>query len=162
MKHLMPEKLHVRFLQGVTPQGPIVPRRYTLTHSDKTGDLYLTIGPDYDKKQISGLYTLLMRDEALGEWSRVEKGYVLRIYVHVSGGFVIGTAAWRNKILHREMPLVLEAISYAERCLLGNHPELVRTLIQVYFKSNIKKYYVIESWGTVNDYSGSFLPPTGK
>ena len=30
-------KLHVRFLEGASPHGPLTPRRYTLTHSDVTG-----------------------------------------------------------------------------------------------------------------------------
>jgi hypothetical protein len=68
MSRLRPDKLHVRCAGGVTPDGPITPRRYTLTHSDATGDLYLTIGPDYDRQQISGWYTRLMRDEVLAEW----------------------------------------------------------------------------------------------
>lgn len=152
MKRLKPEKLHVRFSKGATPEGPIVPRRYTLTHTDKTGDLYLTIGLDYDRKQISGLQTRLMRDEVLGEWMRYETGYRLNIYVHVSGGFVIGTAGWRNRILHRELPLVLEAIHYAERYLLKSHPELKEALIEVHFRSNIRKYNITESWGTLGDY----------
>jgi len=73
MSRLKPEKLHVRFAAGVTPDEPITPRRYTLTHSDATGDLYLTIGPDYDRRQISGWYTRLMRDEVLAEWHNVEQ-----------------------------------------------------------------------------------------
>ena len=65
MTRLRLEKLHVQFAAGVAPDGPITPRRYTLTHSDATGDLYLTIGPDYDRRQISGVYTRLLRDEVL-------------------------------------------------------------------------------------------------
>jgi hypothetical protein len=68
MSRLKPEKLHVRFAPSTTADGPVVPRRYTLTHSDVTGDLFLTIGPAYDHKQISGLYTRFMRDEVLAEW----------------------------------------------------------------------------------------------
>jgi len=152
VKRLKPEKLHVRLRKGATPDGPIVPRRYTLTHSDKTGDLYLTIGPDYDRNQISGLHTRLMRDEVLGEWVCNETGYLLKIYVHVSGGFVIGTAGWRNRILHRELPLALEAIHYAERYLLQTHPELKDAPIEIHFRSSIQKYNVTESWGTLGNY----------
>jgi hypothetical protein len=49
-------------------------RCYTLTHSDTTGELFLTIGPDFDRAQISGLYTRLMRDEVLAEWREDEDG----------------------------------------------------------------------------------------
>jgi hypothetical protein len=62
MNRLKPEKLHVRFASSTMEDSPILPRRYTLTHSDATGDLFLTIGPDYDHKQISGPYTRFMRE----------------------------------------------------------------------------------------------------
>lgn len=41
-----------------------MPRAYTLTHSDRTGDLFLSIGPKHDEAQVAGLYTRLMRDES--------------------------------------------------------------------------------------------------
>jgi integrase len=42
---LRPEKLHVSLAEGSIADGPVTPRSYTLTHSDTTGDLFLTIGP---------------------------------------------------------------------------------------------------------------------
>ena len=62
MKKLNPEKLHVEFRQGVTPTEPIMPRRYTLTHSDVTAELFLTVGPEYAYDKITQ-----MRDEVLAE-----------------------------------------------------------------------------------------------
>jgi len=46
MSKLNLEKLSVGFREGVTSTSPIVPRRYTLTHSDITAiaELFLTIG----------------------------------------------------------------------------------------------------------------------
>ncbi len=152
MSRLKPNKLHVRYLEGATPAGPIVPRKYTLTHSDRTGDLFLTVGPDYDRKQISGWYTRWMRDEVLGEWVRTDTGYTLCVDVHVSGGKALGTAKWRNGILHKEMPLVLEAIAYAERNILQTRPELKKAEIQVHFHSNKKKFDTIETWDTIGHY----------
>lgn len=43
---LRPKKLHVKHVVRIGPIDPISPRRYTLTHSDITGELFLTIGPD--------------------------------------------------------------------------------------------------------------------
>ena len=48
MAHLNPEKLHVNFFGGANAYGPIKPRAYTLTHSDATGDLFLSIGQHYN------------------------------------------------------------------------------------------------------------------
>jgi hypothetical protein len=74
MSRLSPGKLQVRLTEGSVADGPVMPRCYTLTHSDTTGDLFLTIGPDFDRAQISGLYTRLMRDEVLAEWREDEDG----------------------------------------------------------------------------------------
>ena len=60
---LNPEKLSVEFMKFTTPSGPLVPRRYTLTHSDSNGELYLDIGSEYVCSKINPL-----RDEVLGEW----------------------------------------------------------------------------------------------
>ncbi|MDH5769820.1 MAG: staygreen family protein [Candidatus Bathyarchaeota archaeon] len=62
MRRLSPEKLHVTYLPGIRSEGPVVSRRYTITHSDIIGDIFLTIGPNYNLKQISGWYIRFMRD----------------------------------------------------------------------------------------------------
>ena len=95
MSRLQPGKLHVRLGAGLTAEGPAMPRRYTLTHSDTTGDLLLAVGLDYDRRQISGWYTRLMRDEVLAEWREDDDGPALHVHCHVSGGLVFGTAGWR-------------------------------------------------------------------
>lgn len=68
MGRLDPKKLHVLFAPGASQEIFILPRRYTLTHSDTPGGLFLTIGPDYSSKRISRIYTHFMRDEILAEW----------------------------------------------------------------------------------------------
>jgi hypothetical protein len=99
MTRLIPEKLHVKYLCDTTPDAPLLPRFYTLTHSDFSGDLFLSIGPCYDMKQISGLHTRLMRDEVLAELGKDLQGYSLNVFCHVSGGFVFGRAKWRYENL---------------------------------------------------------------
>ncbi|MGE5603893.1 MAG: staygreen family protein [Nitrososphaerales archaeon] len=152
MSRLNPAKLHVRWGRGVTPQGPIAPRRYTLTHSDATGDLFLTIAGDYDRKQVSGLYTRLMRDEVLAEWENAQPGPCLRIFCHVSGGLVFGSAGMRDEILRRELPLVIEALRYGDRELFTARPELDRAPILVVFQSHLARYNRVEPWGVPADY----------
>ena len=46
MSKLNLEKLSMGFREGVISTSPIVPKRYTLTHSDitATAELFLTIG----------------------------------------------------------------------------------------------------------------------
>ena len=152
MKRLNPDKLHVTYLAGVTPDDLIVPRRYTLTHSDITGELFLSIGSDYDKKQISGLYTRLMRDEVLAELNDNGDSLVFRVYCHVSGGFVFGTAKFRYKIFQSELPLVLEAIRYGDRVLFERNPELDNAPVLVNFKSTNSQFNKVENWGTLLEF----------
>jgi hypothetical protein len=153
MKRLDPNKLHVTDLTASNSGIGNLPRRYTLTHSDMTGDLYLTIGADYDRKQISKLYTRLMRDEVLAELAKNEGCLELRVYCHVSGGLVLGTAKWRSGIFHMELPLVLEAIRYGDRNLFETDPKLDQTPVRVYFHSHRSTYNQVENWGVVADYS---------
>jgi hypothetical protein len=107
MAQLQAEKLHVHFQEGEQASPGWFPRRYTLTHSDRTGDLFLTIGREFNQKQISGIYTRLMRDEILAEWIADEGQPALHVYCHVSGGLVLGSAAWRASIFEHHMPQVL-------------------------------------------------------
>ena len=70
MSKLNPEKLSVEFRIGVTAKDPVIPRRYTLTHSDITSELFLTIGLTYAFDKTSAA-----RDEVLGEWIKTKDQY---------------------------------------------------------------------------------------
>lgn len=63
LKRLNPDKLHVEFRPGVTMTEPVNGRKYTLTHSDITADLFLTIGLQFAYDKVN-----TMRDEVLAEW----------------------------------------------------------------------------------------------
>jgi hypothetical protein len=152
VSRLDPDKLHVQFSPGAEERGPLMPRRYTLTHSDATGDLYLNIGPDYDRDAISGWYTRLMRDEVLAEWQGGERGPSLHLYCHVSGGLTFGPAGWRYRIFQHELPLVLEAFRFGDAQLYDAHPELDSAPIWVHFRATQRRYRRTERWGTPADY----------
>jgi len=149
---LIPGKLHVKYLHEATPDAPVAPRFYTLTHSDSTGDLFLSIGPAYDKKQISGLYTRLMRDEVLAELKKDSEELSLNVHCHISGGFVFGRAKWRYNIFCSELSLALEAIRFGDKVLFDNDPRLDENPVFVHFKSADKKYEKTEKWGKLGDY----------
>ena len=152
MERLNPEKLHVTYLTGTTPENLVLPRLYTLTHSDRTGELFLTIGGQYDEQQISKLYTRLMRDEVLAELADDGGKLVFKVYCHVSGGFIIGTAKWRYNIFHSELPLVLEAIRYSDRTLFEKNPQLDNTPVLISFQSTDSRFNRVENWGVMADY----------
>jgi hypothetical protein len=152
MSALDPHKLHVKFKKGAAARSLQLPRRYTLTHSDLTGELFLTIGAAYDQEQIGRLYTRLMRDEVLAELKDEDGRPGLHVYCHVSGGIVLGGAGWRNEILHYHMPMVLEAFRYGDQELFSLHPELENAQVNVHFASNYKRYHQIEDWGQIQKY----------
>jgi hypothetical protein len=152
MSSIDPRKLHVTFHEGASAGTLEYPRRYTLTHSDMTGDLFLTIGGKYDQKQIAGFYTRLMRDEVLAEIIHDDDQAVLHVYVHVSGGIAFGFAGWRNAILHYHMTMVLEAIRYGDGEIFMRHPELDEAKVVVHFTSHRRRYNQVEDWGQIRKY----------
>jgi hypothetical protein len=152
LSRLRPEKVQVRFLGGAEAEGPLSPRRYTLTHSDMTGDLFLSVGPEYNQAQILGWYTCFMRDEVLAEWQEGDEGPSLHVYCHVSGGLVLGTAGWRYAIFQHELPLALEALRYGDRALFAAHPELDGAPLLVHFHARQRRYRRVQRWGAPADY----------
>jgi hypothetical protein len=70
----------------------------------------------------------------------------------VSGGLVLGSAAWRDTIFRQELPLVLEALCYGDRRLLDSRTQLKHAPVWVHFHASQERYDVMEQWGTVADY----------
>lgn len=147
MERLNPEKLYVEFRQGVTPTEPVLGRKYTLTHSDMTADLFLTIGTEFAFDKINK-----MRDEVLAEWRMYNESLILYVYVYVDGQFGPVLSTVRNAIFRRELPLALEAIRYGDSKLFIEHPELDNVPIWIHFDSTIPYYNQFENWGTPKDY----------
>jgi hypothetical protein len=152
MSDLSPGKLHTTFTPPTSPVDPMHPRCYVLTHSDRTGDLFLIIGPEFDQQQFSGWYARLMRDEVLAVWTHEHGGASLHVHCHVSGGLVLGSAAWRMRILRQHMPQVIEAFRYGDRAFIEAHPELDAARIYVHFHSHKDPYNLIEEYGSFMDY----------
>ena len=152
MRRLNPDKLHTKYHGDITPGNLVLPRRYTLTHSDATGDLFLTISGEFDLRQISGFYTRLMRDEVLAELLEDGQTLVFKVYCHVSGGIVLGPARWRYGIFRSELPLALEAIRWGDRNLFDENPDLDQTPVDVHMRSTRRSLNRIERWGILADY----------
>ena len=152
MSSLNPNKLHVKYIGSATPDGIEGKRFYTLTHSDQTGDLFLSIGTEYDQRAISGWYTRLMRDEVLAEWRLEHSGPELHVHCHVSGGIVLGSARWRYNIFQHHMRQVLQAFRHGDRSYMEAHPEFDRAPIFIHFHSSKQRYNRVEEHGLVADY----------
>lgn len=151
MSEFNPQKLHVLFNDKKNNQNSIFPRKYTLTHSDFTGDLFLSIGPDYDYSKFSNLYSKLMRDEVLGEWKSVSQ-IRLDIHCHCSGGIVLGPARWRDSIFRNHMPMVIKAICYGDKSFFNKNEHLQKKFIYVHFHARQKTLDRVENWGIVKEF----------
>ena len=144
MSIFYPEKLSVEFKDGVTVTKPVIPRRYTLTHSDITGDLFLTIGIHYAWDKINP-----MRDEVLGEWKQNGSSLYYCVYLHIDQGqYNQNAAAKRFEIFRRELPLALTAIRYGDRFFFNAYPHLDEAPIIVSFMSAYPQFARQEVLGT--------------
>eukprot|EP00878_Enallax_costatus_P004443 GHUV01004683.1.p1 GENE.GHUV01004683.1~~GHUV01004683.1.p1 ORF type:complete len:589 (+),score=226.44 GHUV01004683.1:456-2222(+) len=153
-----PKKLSVQYLAGARPPNSLsapVSRRYTLTHNDITGALNLSIGLDYNHKQIQGFYTHILRDEITAEWyftSGAAAPAELHIYCHVSGEERwLAPPQLRNFIFRREMTLVLDTFYYADKEFLQRFPGLMKAKVYVHFQSDVQDLDLREYWGTLGD-----------
>lgn len=144
---LNPDKLYVEYRDGVTYTEPILGRRYTLTHSDSTADLFLTIGNQYAFDKIN-----LLRDEVLAEW-RMDISPFLFVCLYIDGQSDPATSAIRNRIFRRELPLALEAMRYGDSSLYVAYPDLDNACICVYFDSMDPEYRRLEQWGYMRDWN---------
>lgn len=106
-------------------------RCYTLTHNDLTGQLFLTVGSEYNKAQISPPYVKFLRDEVVATW----KGQELHVYCFISGEghWWLAPASLREYIFRREMPLVMDTLRYADKSLINEHPEYNNFPVFVHF-----------------------------
>lgn len=149
MSDFNPDKLSVEFRKGVTTTEPIIPRCYTLTHSDITAELFLTIGLTYAYDKIDDN----MRDEVLGKWVKKDENYLYYVYLHVDCKLGYKAAAIRNMIFRRELPLALKAIRFGDKKFFSVHPELNNVPIIVFFMSKYQKLNKVENWGTFSNYN---------
>ena len=150
MKALNPEKVHVEYRHSITPISPILLRRYTLTHSDTTRELFLTLGNHYALDKIAPI-----RDEVLGEWIYDGSLYYCA-RVHVDDPAHPENNQKRNQIFIKELPLAIQAIRYGDSPFFSRYPFLDTVPIRIYFHSKDPVLNRVEYWGTFTNYRSSF------
>lgn len=153
MNKFNPERLSVEYRDGVTATDPVITRHHTLTHSDDTGELFLTIGTQFAWDKVNND----MRDEVIGEWKTNGHCIYYNAYVMVNKeGQDFNTAMRRYEVFRRELPLALTAIRYGDRFLFNVYPALDNGLIIVNFISTYPQLYKQEIFGTFSSFSNSF------
>lgn len=137
------------YSSGVTAKEPVISRCYTLTHSDLTGDLFLTIGSRYAWENINP-----NRDEVLSVWHQDGSSLHFYVYLYIDQGeYNINVSAKRNEIFRRELPLALTAIRYGDRFFFNAYPNLDQATIIINFMSAYPQFARQESWGTFHHFS---------
>lgn len=149
MSNFNPDRLTVEYRDGVSATEPLIPRNHTLTHSDFTGELFLTIGTQFAWDTINPD----LRDEVLGEWKKQGNMVYYNVHVLVNDEEDLETAIRRNEIFRRELPLALTAIRYGDRHLFELYPQLDFALVVVNFMSTYPHLSKQESWGTFIDFT---------
>ncbi|XP_050938478.1 magnesium dechelatase SGRL, chloroplastic isoform X2 [Cucumis melo] len=136
-------KLKVVFSREVTKSAGIIPRTYILSHCDFTANLTLTISDVINLDQ----------DDVVAEWKKVKDEMYLHVHCYVSGpsSLLDVAAEFRYHIFSKELPLVLESVLYGDSILFGENPELLDSLVRVYFHSSSPKYNRLECWGPLKD-----------
>jgi hypothetical protein len=112
MNMFNPSKLTTKYAAPATQFRPVEGRKYTLTHSDASGQLFLTIGVHYDYLAINPQ----SRDEVLAEWVPQKGEFALIGRVYISGGeYDEKYAMVRYMIFQKELNLALKAIVYGDQ-----------------------------------------------
>ncbi|MDF2614292.1 MAG: hypothetical protein K0S71_2078 [Clostridia bacterium] len=147
MKKINPEKVFTYYRDDVTKTSPIDGRKYTVTHSDETGDLFVTIGLNFAEDKISAA-----RDEVLLKWRINSQKPMLYGTVLVDNKDTIGMPSIRNAIFIKEMPTALQAVRYADRALFEKYPQLDNIPIYIKFTSTKPKFDKLRYFGTMRLY----------
>lgn len=150
MSSFDPQKLSVTIIPPATPVHPIEGRKYTLTHSDITAELFLDVGYVYNYKSINPK----MRDEVLAEWHKDEQCRFLLVgKAHVDAGqFSKEVSDRRFQIFQKEMDTALKGMIYGDRSFFANYPVLLDAPIYIHFESVYPEYRQVLYYGTPRQY----------
>ena len=141
-------KLETTFIYPATNITPIMGRKYTLTHSDTTGTLFLDIGITHN------LYAIdqELRDEVLGKLELIEeKLYILYLYVFI-GDYDFNTSLKRYNIFKSHLSMSIEAIVYGDSYIFDIYPDLINSPIYVKFDSIYPQFNNYEFYGYIKDF----------
>jgi hypothetical protein len=147
VRELNPLKVFVQYRDAMKPYEPVLSRKYTITHSDTTAELFVFVAENYAEDQITR-----MRDEVRIAWEQNEEGLALIGSVIVDGKGVIGNAYIRNEIFYKEMPTALQALRQADRFLFDSMPYLDEAPVIIHFISSNPVYDKTYNFGAIGTY----------
>ncbi len=147
MKMLNPQKVFVQYRDVIKPYEPFIGRKYTVVHSDITGELFVIIGNTYADNMITSL-----RDEVKVSWEINKSELMLIGSVTLDGDGIIGDAGIRSKIFYNEIPIALQALRQADRFLFEKQYSLDRVPVYIQFISSNPELHKMYYYGLIGDY----------
>lgn len=150
MSSFNPKKLSANLIPPATFTNPIEGRKYTLTHSDVTAELFLDIGTVYNYESINWQ----MRDEVLAEWVKDTQGRLLLMgNAHVDDTQLNETASRvRFAIFKKEMDTALKGIVYGDRPFYSHYPSLLDAPVYIHYESVFPQFNQTVSYGPPRRY----------
>lgn len=130
-------------------KNQLIPRRYTLTHSDETGELFLIIDSQYAYEKLAE-----DRQEVLGEWLTSDGcHYYFLANVHVdSHQDSFENSKNRYNIFNENLPLALKAIKAGDASFFSCYPQLEVAPIYIRFNSKYPEFNQILNYKTFASY----------
>ncbi len=147
MRKLNPQKVFVQYRGIMKPYEPVIGRKYTITHSDTTAELFTFVDEKYAEDQVTK-----MRDEVRVAWEPDRKGLALIGSLLVDGRGIVGNAYTRNNIFYNEMPTALQALRRADRFLFDKESYLDNTPVFIHFISSSPIYNKTYDFGMIGSY----------
>lgn len=156
MSDFDPRKLSVNLISPATFTQPLEGRKYTLTHSDTTAELFLDIGYMYNYKSINPI----MRDEVVAEWKRTPYGQLTLLgEAYVDGGeFSHKVAEVRLGVFMKEMATALKGMVNGDRPFYGRYPFLLDAPIFIQYLSSYPSYRQLVYYGKPRQYLSPSIP----
>lgn len=135
-------------LPPATTTAPVAGRKYTMTHDDGTGQLFVTIGYNYDSCSSSK-----MNDEVLAEWVPHNGQFALIGKAYVTGGeYDVNSAQVRYLIFKKEMDIALRAIVSGDKSFYEHYPWFLDFPIYIHFESVLPQFNQVIYYGTPRTY----------
>jgi len=148
MSEMAIDRLETTIVPPATSFSPVEGRKYTMTHDDATGQLFVSIGYEYDYSKISKI-----RDEVLAQWVPHLGQYVLLGKVYVSGGeYDDNQTRVRYMIFKKEMETALHAIVKGDEGFFYYFPWFLDFPIYIHFESANPMYNHVLYFGTPRSY----------
>ncbi|MBL5867021.1 hypothetical protein HV458_13265 [Bacillus sporothermodurans] len=147
MDHL--DNLSINIIPPATDLNPLQGRKYTLTHSEATGEWYLSIGTQFPfTKLTNGLFSVI---EA--EWTTKMGEYILLGRINInSDSYNDKLDQVRYMIYQKELPQLIAHIIDADKRFLHYHPLLLDAPIHIEIKAKYPEFYRTLYMGTARKY----------